>query len=311
MHTLTIAACAAACALLAGCATSTRDPGAPATREVDLQLLRGIEQGRLDLVQAALEEGADPRARSEGLFFGQSALELAIDEAPTDVALLRCLLDAGADPEEVLHSFDERPLQLLARRGSPEAIELFLERGAELARGDESGETPLHVAAKAGNLAAVEFLIARGHPLECRGSNGRTPLLAACAQRRLDVVRALIARGADPLAVTRDGRSALVLAGWVNPELLRCLLEVGVDPERPGAQGERLVHLVPDAPSPEAAGRCLEVLRAHGVDFDALDSDGRTLFERLDLAARELQAAYRRDLARLEALRAACVAAQR
>ncbi|MEV5329798.1 ankyrin repeat domain-containing protein [Nonomuraea sp. NPDC052634] len=94
-----------------------------------------------------------------------------------DLALVRSRLDAGADPEQGVFSF-ERPLHMAAEDGSPEVV-------AELAR-------------RVGDVDAEH--------------EGRTALWTAVFHDRPDNARALVAAGADPLRPMMNGWSPARLA---------------------------------------------------------------------------------------------------
>ncbi|SMF39200.1 Ankyrin repeat-containing protein [Tistlia consotensis] len=87
------------------------------------ELFRLVKRGDAEALRAALEGGADPRARDR---FGVSLLYRA------------------------------------AARGDEASVGLLLERGAEIDRSSDAGNTPLMVAAARGHLAVIERLIAGG-----------------------------------------------------------------------------------------------------------------------------------------------------
>src|SRR5688572_8074949 len=66
-----------------------------------------------------------------------------------------------------------------------------------VSRRDAQGRTALHHAAE-GNLAAVEVLVERGADLDARDKSGRTPLFVAVRANRYEIARYLLDRGADP-----------------------------------------------------------------------------------------------------------------
>jgi ankyrin repeat protein len=89
----------------------------------------------------------------------------------------------------------------------------------------QDGFTPLHLAAYFGRLDAVELLLDRGANIEARSTNPRlrdvTPLHSAAAGRQTEVAILLLDRGADPNAVQPGGWTPLHQAA-ANGDLALC-----------------------------------------------------------------------------------------
>jgi len=174
----------------------------------------------VDTVRLLLEHGADPNALLKKPIlqrqhtFGDGTL--AAGATPLlraaksgDIALVRVLLEAGADPKLTLPN-GTTALMLAAglgwRNGSPlapsydqgsdaeavETLDLLLSLGLDLKAANAAGDTALHAAVGGrGSEAIVKFLLERGaDPL---AANGRmqTPLSIAEA-RGSDAVKALV-----------------------------------------------------------------------------------------------------------------------
>lgn len=120
--------------------------------------------------------GGDPQ-------LGEGATALMRASKVSDVALMRVLLDHGADPRlktrngtTALHIAAAR-----AGRNAPpeataiEAITTLLDSGADIQAATEAGQTPLHAAVGRGDRL-VRFLVERGAKLDARDAAGRTPL---------------------------------------------------------------------------------------------------------------------------------------
>jgi ankyrin repeat protein len=119
-----------------------------------------------------------------------------------DVAVMRLLLDAGADPK-LTQPNQANALMLAAgfgwRDGSPaapsydqgserdavEAIKLCMEAGLDINATTTTGETALHSAVSGrGSTVIVRFLAENGANLQAKNKQGRTPLDLATASRR-------------------------------------------------------------------------------------------------------------------------------
>jgi ankyrin repeat protein len=110
--------------------------------------------------------------------------------------------------------FGWSPLHLAAFSGVPSAVQLLLERGADLqARSrNKFKNTPLQVALLPGQLATTKLLLERGADPLVRQAHGFTPLQEAALLGRRDLVDLLLSAGAEINARADDGRTALTEA---------------------------------------------------------------------------------------------------
>lgn len=174
----------------------------------------------VDIVRLLLERGADPNAelrkpimQRQHTFgdatLGAGATPLLRAAKSGDIALVRVLLDAGADPYHTLPN-GTTALMLAAglgwRNGSPlapsydqgseaeavETLELLLSLGLDLHAANEAGDTALHAAvAGRGSAAIVEYLLERGANPTRPNARQQTPLSLAEA-RGSDELAALV-----------------------------------------------------------------------------------------------------------------------
>ena len=161
--------------------------------------LRGAE--RLDFVKLLLSRRADPNARvtrnprryggaggNAGSLVGATPFLLAAMAA--DVAVMRTLLEAGADPGAQTSS-KTTALMLAAGLGHapgitpiPESsaldsVKLTLELGGDVNAANDAGETPLHAAAYWGADTVARLLIEKGARIEAKNRKQWTPLVIA------------------------------------------------------------------------------------------------------------------------------------
>jgi ankyrin repeat protein len=166
----------------------------------------------VDITRKLLEKKADPNAKLKAVIMqrqhtgGDSTL--AAGATPLmraaksgDIAIVRLLLDAGADPKATLANGNNALLFAAGlgwRDGSPAApsydqgppeeavatIELLLSKGLDINGTNTNGDTPLH-AAVSGRAAPeiVKALIAHGAKLDATNKRGQTPLALATTPR--------------------------------------------------------------------------------------------------------------------------------
>jgi ankyrin repeat protein len=171
------------------------------------------ERTAVDIIKQLLSRGANPNQALKGPLFQRhhTGGDRALGEGSTpfmraaksgDIAVMKMLLDAGADP--LLKQPNQATALMLAaglgwRDGSPaapsydqgseqdaiEAITFCMEAGVDINATTNTGETALHAAINGrGSEAIVRFLVENGADLSAKNKQGRTPLDVAVSSRR-------------------------------------------------------------------------------------------------------------------------------
>src|ERR1035437_7132364 len=135
-----------------------------------------------------------------------TADELIQDIRNNNLASLKASLAKGADVD----TRDQRGTTLLmhaAALGSPEAVKLLLESGAQVNAKNELEATALILGA--GNPEKARMLVEKGADVNAHSKLGRTPLMiAASCEGCSATVKLLLDKGADPNATGKLGALA-------------------------------------------------------------------------------------------------------
>jgi ankyrin repeat protein len=192
------------------------------------------------------------------------------------------LLNAGAEVDAVdynLGGCDRTALLWAAVRSCcDDQVKLLLQRGADPCwQSIADGTTALHAAAAHGELTKCELLLAsNGRALHLRNKlGGRLPVWDAVGGGHVAVVDLLRQHGADLHAVDSDGATLLHNAvgadtGIAHPEMLKHLLNKGLDPNALWGTAATPLHLALIRRSTEAA----HVLLEHGADPSITNAAG-------------------------------------
>jgi hypothetical protein len=133
-----------------------------------------------------------------------------------DHASASALLEAGADPNVHFGGFNTPALCIAVGNADAHGavVRLMLDKGADIEASDGYGSTALIEAANANRLDLVKLLLARGaDPKAVVGHYGpHTALTAAINKGNAEMARLLIAAGADITLKSRGGQSLIKLA---------------------------------------------------------------------------------------------------
>ena len=128
---------------------------------------------------------------------GEGATPLMRAAKDADIAVMRLLLDKGADINARTKTQKTALMYAASRpsgfRGTPnrgseqqalEAISLCLDRGADVNAVDDKGQAALHLSVASAEDSVVKLLVERGANLQAKDGGGRTPLDLARAGGR-------------------------------------------------------------------------------------------------------------------------------
>jgi ankyrin repeat protein len=236
------------------------------------QLISAIEAKDLQRVEELLAGGANPNATR--------ADETAYQLVPHGANEIKCaLIEAGAEDPELIHA-----LVWVIGTGRVQAVRTLVEKGADVNMSTYAG-TPVQVAARGGHQEILELLIAAGADIDA-GSSISTPLLNAIEQEYPDIALKLIAAGADPNR-TPDfgGNPPIALASAQGSEaVIRALIIAGADVDakishitlnRLAVQRQAVSGLTAAFGAMESFGQIMESL--DGLDADEQVPSDRTV----------------------------------
>jgi ankyrin repeat protein len=147
---------------------------------------------------------AEPPVLNGSFPLAESALSHAVIEK--DVARIREIIDAGADVN-AKDALDRTPLHLAAFHGWTEIIDLLIVHGADVNARDLTAMPPLHAAVISGKQgAAVQMLLDRHADLHAINKEGQTALHLAAATGQPKLTKFLIDRGANVHQADFDGQ---------------------------------------------------------------------------------------------------------
>lgn len=224
--------------------------------------------------------------------------------ASSNLELLERFAAIGLDPAAT----NERGQSLYHRVNNltPELVEWFKTHGVDAATADKNGVTPLMVAASTAMPSVLTEVLKKAAVTTARDASGFSALSYAIRASKDDNAILLLDSGADPSVISADGSTLLHHSASGSLELLRKLINSGIDVQATNLRGETALHLaaaspVWQPPSPPYGAKntwsipqkarvdfmvnrkteTLELLIAYGSRLDAIDADGKTPFQRL------------------------------
>jgi uncharacterized protein len=282
------------------------DPDAKEKNGEQTALMWAAAGGYSAVTEELVRYKADVNARSKS---GSTALMFA---ARGDLASVRTLLDAGADPNLAIPDWKGTALIIASTMGQPAIVEALLNKGADIHYRDDNSFTALHAAVRdsdygedreqrARAVATVKVLLAHGADPNARlhqekpsvraldevEFEGATPLALAAEVNNLDAIKLMVDAGADPNIPTVHGTTALMLASGAATDVQRArsieersmavqtakyLLEHGADVNAAGQFGWTALH----SASYQGITDLIEFLVSKGAKIEAMDSFRQT-----------------------------------
>ncbi|KZL84908.1 ankyrin unc44 [Colletotrichum incanum] len=200
-------------------------------------LLSAVKENNIDTCKVLMQHEPDlvNFQSAEGLVC-EAPIHMAAREGYTEI--VRCLLDAGAQPDLLSYHWQETPLWSACYRGRLEIAQLLYHKAPEtLNTPSHDGNTPLIVACGAGNPCLVKFLLEKGADINARCSMGRSCVCSAVSEDNgaaHKIIDQLIQHGLGINdVVSAVGFTVLGEACKAgDAQTVRMLLEKGADPSR-------------------------------------------------------------------------------
>ena len=207
-----------------------------AARTGDVKTIHLLLQQNPELANAMLPSGESPLTAA--LYYGkQSAVEALLDcgvkvsiheaAALGDVDTLAYMLDLEQRLIAEI-SFDGwTPLHLACFFGGYEAVELLIERGADVNARSQNGMTnmPIHAAVAGKRTAIVSLLLSKGADPNVQQNNGVTPIQQSTSHYDIEMTKLLLDYGADPKLQQQSGKTAISIAEENNYEEILALFK--------------------------------------------------------------------------------------
>jgi ankyrin repeat protein len=151
-----------------------------------------IQYGNIENIKKFINRGIDVNTRNKG---GVSALHMASTLGNTEI--IKLLLDAGAFIDSRDPTDCSTPLLEAVVKKHKDAVELLIDRGADMNAKKDYGFTPLMTAIWWEDPIITTLLIKKGADTTLKSEYGLSPLTYAILEKKLDMVETLRDADAD------------------------------------------------------------------------------------------------------------------
>ena len=255
----------------------------PSQSQAD-ELIEACVDGFVEDLEELLQKPIHPNVADE---CGRTALHFAA--AAGDLECLRLLLEAGASIRKgfeapgtcpIGHTEEARRLlqagedflELAAKNGHLELLQLLHKAGFDTSRVNRDGTTALHLAARQGRPQIVKYLL--DVDPDMAAVDGPAALLLAAENGHLEVVQSFLEKNIDEQTVMLNGSTALHLAASNGHlHIVQRLLQAGWGKDVIMEGETTALHLAAQKGHLEIVRQLLQ----GGADKDKLSRDGTAL----------------------------------
>jgi ankyrin repeat protein len=175
-----------------------------------------INAGNVEMLNRALNLGADVNAVLDDFLSGERLIHAAARTAPE---MIQILIENGAD-FNAIDNYGNSILHYMCFNYAckTQDVELLIESGFDFACQNNDKKTPLMIAIQRSNSSISKYLIQKKLGINFRDSEGNTPLHFAKRSCRSDITEILIREGADVDAKNKYGTTPLHLVDFEDKD---------------------------------------------------------------------------------------------
>lgn len=241
--------------------------------EIQSVLYAACPQGKKNLMQMLLENGANPNLECEGDDYNAHWFRTPLQTSVT-ISTTTLLLDYGAAINTQSGYYGTALHSAVFPGKEPGLAAYLIIRGADVNISHWNHGTPFALACALGNWEKGKLLLENGALLNQYDMFGRSPLQIAISNSRWDVFDRLMELGDDPLHVDKRRCATLhYAAGKGNDDVVRRILKSQPDIGYVDSNGWSALHWA--AASSCGTSRIVKTLLQAGIDENLKDKQGR------------------------------------
>lgn len=180
-------------------------------------------------------------------------------------------IDNG-EKERLRNAYKRYPINIAARYGNLETVQLLISYNADINTCEENGSTPLISATQNNHIDVVKLLLENNVNINDKNNNDDNALMIAIINNNIEIVKELLNKKADVELACQGYTPLMIASNFGNFDITKLLIENNAKINSQTKDGQTAMHFA----AMNHQNEIIRLLINNGADIDIKDNQGLT-----------------------------------